>query len=251
MSQASFASALVDASMPLPAGITTARGQPDAARFAVYRNNVAVGLIKALEAKFPVVLRLVGDAFFRGMAGVYCAAHKPGSPLIFEYGDDFPEFVDAFEAARTVPYLGDIGRVEAAWLRAYHAADLQPLGLADLALVPPDRLGDIWLTPHTAAAVVSSDFPIGSIWAANRQNEVSPVREWRPETVLVARPDADVGVHVLPASDAIFAAWLLAGKPLAVAAETAAQADRNFDFGAALVGLVSLGAFAAIRLEGE
>ncbi len=51
-----------------------ADGQPPpfatpARRFAVYRNNVAVGLIRALEARFPVTRRLVGDAFFRGHGG--------------------------------------------------------------------------------------------------------------------------------------------------------------------------------------
>lgn len=250
-SQANFASALVDASMPVPAGITTARGEPDTARFAVYRNNVATGLIKALEAKFPVVLRLVGDAFFRGMAGAYCTAHKPKSPLIFEYGEDFPDFVAGFEPARSVPYLGDIARVEAAWLRAYHAADVQPLGLDDLAHVPPERLGSIRLTPHPAAGIVSSAFPVGSIWVANRRDDVSPVREWRPETVLVTRPDVEVGVHAVPASDAVFAASLLAGEPLGAAATAAAEANQDFDFGAALVGLVSLGAFGTLHFDGE
>lgn len=250
-SQTSFAAALVDPEMPLPAGVTTARGEPDAARFAVYRNNVAVGLIKALEAKFPTVLRLVGEVFFRGMAGAYCASHKPTSPLIFEYGDDFPDFVDGFEAARGVPYLGDVARLEAAWLRAYHAADMPPLGPADLATVAPERVGDIRLTAHPSAGIVSSAFPVGSIWAANRKDHVEPVRHWRPETVLVMRPEVEVGVHVLPTRDAEFAACILAGHPLASAAETAARADHNFDFGAALVGLVSLGAFGAIQFEGK
>ena len=36
-------------------------GAPDARRFAVYRNNVAVGLIGALEARYPVSRRIAGD----------------------------------------------------------------------------------------------------------------------------------------------------------------------------------------------
>lgn len=250
-SQASFAAALADPAMPLPAGVTSARGEPDAARFAVYRNNVAVGLIKALEAKFPTVLRLVGDEFFRGMAGVYCSGHKPKTPLIFEYGADFPDFVDRFEPARSVAYLGDVARLEAAWLYSYHAADAFPLAIKDLAQVPAERLGHLKLTPHPAAAIVSSAFPIGSIWVANRENEVRPVRAWHAETVLITRPDVEVGVHVLPGCDATFAADLLRGEPLGAAAESAASASAEFDFGAALVGLVSLGAFGAMHFEGE
>ena len=43
-------------------------GQPG---FAVYRNTVAKACIDALAANYPVVQRLVGDAWFRGMAAAY------------------------------------------------------------------------------------------------------------------------------------------------------------------------------------
>ena len=43
VTQTAFAEALLDPAAPVPAGITTARGAPDATRFAVYRNNVIVG----------------------------------------------------------------------------------------------------------------------------------------------------------------------------------------------------------------
>ena len=67
-SQDAFAAALLDPGSPLPDGITTARGRADRARFAVYRNNVFVGLTNALARRFPVTERLVGTEFFHGMA---------------------------------------------------------------------------------------------------------------------------------------------------------------------------------------
>ena len=99
-SQAAFAEALLDPACALPEGITSVRGIADAARFAVYRNNVHVGLTGALAKRFPVVRRLVGEEFFAGMARVYAGLHKPASPLLFEYGDEFPDFVEQFEPAR-------------------------------------------------------------------------------------------------------------------------------------------------------
>ena len=72
------------------------------ARFAVYRNNVIVGLREALAKRFPVTLRLVGDEFFRGMArasspaaGRLAAAH----PIWRR----FPDFIETFEAAQPCP----------------------------------------------------------------------------------------------------------------------------------------------------
>ena len=71
--QDAFAAALLDPALPVPAGVTSARGKADAKRFAVYRNNVAVGLTRALASRFPVVERLVGEEFFAGMARAYIA----------------------------------------------------------------------------------------------------------------------------------------------------------------------------------
>ena len=96
---ASFAHALVDPSRPAPAATRRRDGRPVERRFAVYRNNVAVALIGALEARYPVVRRLVGDDFFRGMAGAYVAAEKPRSPALIHYGDGFPDFVARFPPA--------------------------------------------------------------------------------------------------------------------------------------------------------
>ena len=74
-------------------------GAPDARRFAVYRNNVAVGLIGALEARYPVSRRIAGDDLFRAMARTFVRAHKPRSPVMIAYGGEFPEFVAEYLAA--------------------------------------------------------------------------------------------------------------------------------------------------------
>jgi hypothetical protein len=247
--QAAFATALVDAGAPIPGGITTARGVADPARFAVYRNNVFVSLTAALAKRFPVVRRLVGEEFFAGMARVYAGLEKPSSPLMFRYGDAFPDFISGFEPARGLPYLADVARIEAAWTVAYHAADVSPLGAGDLAAIPPERLAEARLASHPAATTIQSRFPVGSIWTAHQRDPVEPVRSSNAETVVVVRPGLDVRVHILPDGDADFAQALMSGKTLGVAAQRAVTRQPDFDFGAALVGLVSLGAFAGIARE--
>jgi hypothetical protein len=84
-----FAAALLDPELPVPAGVL---GRAAAAphRFAIYRNNFVAGLTQALRHRFPVSERLVGEDFFRAMARDYIAGHRPRSPLLMTYGDDFP-----------------------------------------------------------------------------------------------------------------------------------------------------------------
>lgn len=249
--QAAFAEALLDPERELPVGVTCARGTADAARFAVYRNNIHVGLTGTLAKRFPVVRRLVGEEFFAGMARVYVGLHKPASPLLFEYGEGFPDFIEQFEPARGLAYLADVARVEAAWTKAYHAEDAEPLAVAQLATLEPGKFHRARLVPHPAASLLSSAFPAGSIWAAHQSEPVAAVNMRLAETVLVARPDMDVGVHMLPAEGVAFAEALFEGASLGAAAERAHAVDAGFDFGTAMVGLVSLGAFIAMIEEDQ
>ena len=88
-----FAAALGEPSASPPAMTHGRMGAPDARRFAIYRNNVAVGLIGALEARYPVSRRIAGDDLFRAMARAFVRTHRPRSPVMIAYGGEFPEFV--------------------------------------------------------------------------------------------------------------------------------------------------------------
>lgn len=246
MDQDSFTKALLDAAQPLPGGVTSARGEADAARFAVYRNNVAVSLSKALGQRFPVVRRLVGDDFFNGMARAFIATTLPESPLMFAYGDGFPDFIAGFGPAAALPYLADTARLEALWTRAYHAADIVPLDVEALARLAPERLDGATLIPHPAAALVRSKFSIGTIWQAHQGDEVRVQTVFEPESIVITRPDIEVAVHVIAEADAVFAAALLRGGSIGDAAAEAFDTDPAFDFGRAIAGLVSLGMFVGI-----
>ena len=103
--QAAFSAALLDIDLPCPDGLCSANGADPASRFAVYRNNVQSSLINALADSYPVVVQLVGDEFFRAMAGVFVQSHPPHSPLMSDYGSELADFISKFGPAASVPYL--------------------------------------------------------------------------------------------------------------------------------------------------
>src|SRR5271166_2853321 len=78
---ADFAAALRDPAAPPPTATRGRKGAPDGRRFAVYRNNVAVGLIGAIESRYPATRRILGEQAFRGLARAYVQAEKPRSPV--------------------------------------------------------------------------------------------------------------------------------------------------------------------------
>lgn len=249
--QHAFAAALVDPDRPVPADVVAPGGRSDAARFAVYRNNVHVGLLGALAKTFPVTRMLVGDHFFAGMAREFVVAEKPSTPLLMEYGAGFPGFVEEFAPAAALPYLADVARIEAAWIRAYHAADIALLSMHDLSELDAGDIAGSCLSAHPATAIVRSRHPVGSIWAAHQTQPLGRVTAARSEAVLVTRPSLDVIVTVVPEADAAFIEAILGGATLGLAAASAIETDDHFDFGRVLVGLVSLGAFAGGTINGE
>lgn len=249
LTQTAFAAGLLDAT-PLPAGLAAWNSATPERRYGVYRNNVTVSLTGALASRFPAAERIVGADFFQAMAQLFIRLHPPKSPLLLIYGDDFPDFVAAFEPAREIAYLPDIMRLEVARGRAYHAADAEPLDPQALAAVDPARLGDLVFEPHPSLSILSSPHPVVTIWAMNAgEHPLVPVNAWQAEDALVVRPQRRVEVTSLPPGGAAFHRSLAAGKTLAAAAQDAMTADERFDLSTNLAVLLRSGAFTAFRQE--
>jgi len=238
----SFADALLDADQPVPAGIIAHNTAVPSRRFAVYRNNVVTGLVKALRSRFPVTETIVGEEFFAAMARIFVTAQPPRSPLLATYGDAFPAFIVTFEPARDLPYLADVARLEAARTRAYHAADAPPVGADRFAALDSRSVGHIRIAMHPSTEIVRSQFPIVTIWAMNSGNQaLAPIEDWRAEDALVARPHLDVQVRTLPPGGAAFLLALAAGHSLGEAAAAALADHPDFDLTCNLAGLIGSG----------
>jgi Putative DNA-binding domain len=241
-----FAPALLDPDRAIPAAVAGPNGKSARKRYGVYRNNVTVSLINALAAVFPATMRITGVDFFRAMARFHVRATPPTSPLLFEYGRNFPDFIERYEYARSMPWLADVARIERAWLDAYHAADVAPLVPQALASIPPERLTEVVLTPHPATRIVCSRFPAVTIFAANRSDgPVGRIAVSGPEDALATRPGLEVIVRRLPPGGAIFVKHLIAGEPLGAAAAAALVDSPAFDLAANVRGMLEAGAFTA------
>jgi hypothetical protein len=246
---AAFAQGLTDPTRATPVDVVGPRGKAAIKRYNVYRNNVTVSLIDALAATYPAVQRITGVDFFRAMARFHVRATPPTSPLLFEYGRDFPAFIEGYEPAQDMPWLADTARIERAWLDAYHAADVPPLSANVLAAIPSDRLADLVFSVHPAACIVRSAYPAVAIFAMNRvEGPITPLRSSAAEDALITRPDMDVAVRLLPPGGAAFLKNLVDGGTLGEAATTAFTETPSFDLPANIAGMIEAGVFTAIHL---
>lgn len=232
--QQAFAAALLDPCRQTPAGLTAAHTPGVDVRLNVYRNNFVASLVDVLADTYAVVRRLVGDEFFRAMAAVYVRAHPPRSPVMYQYGDGFADWLGAFAPAAALPYLADVARLERARLVTLHAADVQAVPAAKWAalLGAPEQLPGLHVQLPSCVAVVRSRYAVVSLWAAHQADDaaavdaaVSSVDLDQAESALVVR-DRDEAL-VLPISDAAaaFAEALRAGATLGAAAATTPAND--------------------------
>lgn len=235
MSQALFTAALLDPTLPCPAGLTARNGSDPTRRLAVHRNNVAVSLVDALADTFPVTQQLVGEDFFRAMARTFVQHSPPTSPVMVFYGEALPDFIAGFGPAQALPCLPDMARLEMARVRACHAADAPLMTQADiyLALSSAHRLEEMQIVCQPSVQVVHAPHAVVSLWAAHQDaallDQLATLDLAQPESALVLRQALDVVVLPVPHGIAQFTQALLAQQCLAMATAHAAAANPHFD----------------------
>jgi hypothetical protein len=171
--QRDFLRALLGEAATLPAHLHARDDSGE--RLAIYRHNWRGNIVQALQLVYPVVARLVGDEFFAYCTRCFAAQQPSHSANLDDYGAEFPAFLRAFPAARTLAYLGDVAALELA---------IDRLAASDDAL----------------QIRVDSNFPILKIWQCHQP-------EWRGDatvdldeganSLLVRRAHGDVVIEVI------------------------------------------------------
>jgi len=245
-----FSAALFEPDAPLPEGVTGPRGKKAIKRFAVYRNNVMVSLLGAMADLFPAVQTLLGEKSFADVAQIFIVNHPPKVPMLFAYGDDFPDFLAAFKPLSAYPFLPALALLERRWLDAFHAADAAALKPSVLADTDDGQVGELIFIPHPATALVESKFAIATLLTRCRENQpLEDLDLGAAETALVTRARFEVEVRTLVGGSAAFFRSLLDRNTLAEAASSASELDPQFDLPAAITTLISSGAFSAAELK--
>lgn len=207
-----------------------------AARIAIYRNTVQGSLVDVLAAAFPVAQRIVGPAFFAGLARRFVTRAPPRLPQLSAYGAGFPAFIAGDHSRHGLSYLADVARLEWARAESYFAADAAALEPAAIAAIAPDALDGTVFLLHPATRLIRSAAPIHRIWQVNQPAvaDVPAVDMTIAETVLISRIGFRVSLRKLGAGDAAFIAAIGAGATLGKALERASAEEPGFDLEPAL-----------------
>ena len=220
---------------------------PAAARLRIHRHQLYESLATALAGTFSTVQQLVGDAFFRAMARAFIAQALPVQPVLSEYGEGFPAFVDAYEPARGLPYLGDVARLDWALNLAFHSPMGERLTAPDLSTIPSGQLSSMKVGLAPGTCVIHSTHPLDRIWSASQPDAsmaTVDLGEGSIRILVFRRPDDAVFI-TLTEAEAVFVAALAAGASLENAALAAFAASAGFDLSVTFRRLLDLGVFVA------
>jgi hypothetical protein len=199
-------------------------GLDPAARLAVYRHHVFTSLTAALEAIYPVVVRLVDDRFFRYAADPYIREHPPATPCLSEYGAGLGDFLARFEPSRHLAYLPDVARLEWAMNTALYAPDADPI---EVEALRPDSV----VALHPSVTLLQSPWPIDAIWRANQPPASDDAVDLGTGAVRMQIWRAGDDVMFRPLSIAAFAlrSAIASASRLDAAAEAALAIDADAD----------------------
>lgn len=228
--------------------VSLADGVP-ADRLDIYRNTIFSGLTRALRLAYPAVDRLVGGDFFDATADIFIRTHLPRAAYLDQYGDAFPDFLQGFAPAGSLPYLADVAWLECAVNGALHAADEMPLELAQLAAVAAEDQGRVSFRARASVRLVRTQYPADDIWRAvlNRDDEALAALDLDTGPVFLLVERAEDGIQVIRMQEPAwrFLAALCSGEPL----RTAVEAAPDIDAPSALAAYLAADRFVAFTLS--
>lgn len=235
---ADFAAIFANDDIPLPE------------RLKVYRNNIVGSLTDVMKATFPVILKLVGEAFFEKMARSFILGNPPRSGCLNFYGAGFDDFVAGFSPAKTLPYLADVAKFEIALNDAYYARDEKPLAPEDLAAVAAEDLGSLPLKLCDCIKLINSSYPLMKI------RDFCRLEDTEGKTLnldqgggyfMITRTDFESRAVLLSQDEYRMLDNLRTGQPLGAAIEDTLEAHPDFDFNAFLQRHLALETFLALN----
>lgn len=216
--------------------------------FAVYANTGLLACIDALQATYPSVVLVLGEAAFRPLAARFARAHPPTDSRLFLYGDGFAEHLRALEPPSTWPHLADLACIDRCRAEAHAAFDAPVLTSDELALLPAEVLEATVLAPTPATRWHHSpDAPVLDLWAVAGQGDAAaPSIRWRGQAALITRPGDEVLMHELPLAGIALLEACASAQPLGAAAAAAQAAEPGVDLQALFATLFTQGAFRSL-----
>ncbi len=182
----------------------------------IYQNNYLLSLIEALRASYPSVLKLVGEDYFHFVAKQFVlqCGHDQGDLNLFGLG--FAQFLAKQSGLGHLPYLPAMAELD--WRIERCAAQPLPeqyLSLEQLQAQPSQHLGNAILPLASNVMLITSAYPVFSIYQMLQQDQVKPIElDHAQYLLLIKQTDFSVQLELLTEQQYAFLAHCQQQAPL-------------------------------------
>jgi hypothetical protein len=173
--------------------------------FGVYRNAYVMRLAEILGEDYEQVHAYLGDAGFAKLVRTYIATHPSDQRSARWFGRHLPAFVEESQAYAKHPEIAEIAALEKALADAFDGPDAQPLGLGELAVIPPEDWPRLVFRPHPTATRLTFRTNAADIWSALKEDGTPPkaARLAEKQAIVVWRHDFTARFRPLSAEEAM------------------------------------------------
>lgn len=180
----------------LPSDLFTGSAERVLAGMKVHANTISHARLVALEETFPRTRDAIGHDRFNAHSRLFLDQPGVAAQPLTEIGAEFDAFLIAAGEDQGV---ADLARFEWLWLQSYHAADAEPLTLAELAGFMPEALLEQVLECHPAATAVRFATLVHDLIGADVPglDEAQAILITRPHAEVLVAPASDLMAHVL------------------------------------------------------
>lgn len=126
----------------------------------IYRNNMISSLVQTLFSTYKMIVKIVGEDFFRQMAKEYIDSYPSASGNLHDYGEYLGDFVAEYPPAFNLPYLSEVALFEWTCHVLQDASDSQPLDIKNLESLSPDKFQELRFSLHPASRLIQFQYPI-------------------------------------------------------------------------------------------
>lgn len=209
----------------------------------VHSSTTRHTLARALAEAVPSLAANLSDRKWAALSTGFIARHPPRRAALYQWGDEMPAFLAAQSAKADVI---DLAKLDRAALRAFFAAEAEPIATAALTAFTPADIQRIGLTIHPSLQRLHVSPAATNKWL--ELTAIPQVEHRREEDadgalVVLVRPDAHIRALVVSsATDALLGA-LSRGATLIEACEEAMSHNSSFDFQSVLASFFADGLF--------
>jgi hypothetical protein len=195
----------------------------------IYRNNVRSSLINTLLNTYPLMIKLVGQDFFRIAAKDYIKQYPSCSSNLHDYGQYFSDFLASYPPVKSLTYLAEVAHFEWICHTLDFAADHPPFDIQFLEKLSPDAYPRLHFVLHPASQVVHFHYPIlRIIELCKEENQEMIDINTGGNHLLIIRRDLDIKLVLLEAAESAFLMALQEGLPLFQALKAANAIEPDF-----------------------